>query len=105
MKSDNYTKTLLTVIAVLLTFILIRPLINPDTLASAQGAPPRGWEYTFVWATPSDEVLQDGKSLGNLGASGYFRKANELGSKGWELVTTEHDASGNQRFVFKRAKP
>jgi hypothetical protein len=105
MNPDKYTKTLLTAIAVLLIFITIRPLVNPDTQADAQGAPPRGWEYTFVWTTPTDEVLQDGKSLGNMGASGYFRKANELGSKGWELVTTERDASGNQRFIFKRAKP
>jgi hypothetical protein len=36
MKPDLYTKVVLTVIAVLLAVIAFRPLVGPDTLASAQ---------------------------------------------------------------------
>ena len=36
MKPDFYTKTVLTVIAVLLTVIAFKPLVSPDAIASAR---------------------------------------------------------------------
>ena len=39
MKIDNYTKAILTVIAIMLSVIAVRQLIYPDTTAKAQAAP------------------------------------------------------------------
>jgi len=38
MKPDLYTKAVLTVVALMLTVIVCKPLFSPDTTASAQGA-------------------------------------------------------------------
>ena len=38
MKPDLYTKSVLTVIAVLLAVIVLKPLVGPNTIASAQRA-------------------------------------------------------------------
>jgi hypothetical protein len=38
MKPDIYTKAVLTVIAIMLAVIACKPLISPDTTASAQGS-------------------------------------------------------------------
>ena len=46
MKPDIYTKAVLTVIAVALSVIAIRPLINPGTTASAQAASFAGLQYS-----------------------------------------------------------
>ena len=37
MRSDTYTKAVLTVIAIMLSVIACKPLISPDTAAVAQG--------------------------------------------------------------------
>jgi hypothetical protein len=40
MKPDLYTKAILTVVALMLTVIACKPLISPETTASAQGRLP-----------------------------------------------------------------
>jgi hypothetical protein len=38
MKPDVYTKAVLTIIAVLLAIIALKPLVSPDTIATARGS-------------------------------------------------------------------
>lgn len=45
MKPDLYTKVVLTVIAIMLSVIACKPLVSPDTSASAQSAPFAGVQY------------------------------------------------------------
>lgn len=45
MRPDIYTKAVLTVIAVMLTVIAVKPLISPDTTASAQSGQFVGVQY------------------------------------------------------------
>ena len=45
MKPDFYTKSVLTVIAIMLTVIACKTVINPDATASAQSAPFAGVQY------------------------------------------------------------
>ena len=50
MKSDPYTKAVLTIIAVLLTVIACRTVISPETTASAQGSF-AGVQFTSTYGT------------------------------------------------------
>ena len=46
MKPDLYTKTILTVIALMLTVMVLKPILHPDIVATAQSAQFPGVQYT-----------------------------------------------------------
>jgi len=131
MKPDIYTKAILTVVAVMLSVIALKPLISPITAASAQAQPARGsvsskavpvttnvgWEYKLVdISRPGGFGLQDYKNMAEdgqaLNGTDWFGKAEQLGAQGWELVsvTAASNLSGQNfagatsemMFLFKR---
>lgn len=109
MKRDTFTKIMLTIIALLLSVIAIRPLINPSDYAFAQSqrAPSTGsknapeistisWEFKELSMTRGIAPGLGLRSLGdwNLSEDGtdlknidYLTRSQQLGAQGWELVS------------------
>ena len=58
MRSDKYSKAVLTVIAVMLSLLACKTLINPDTAASAQ--PALGGTFSFSGASGVIEFFDSG---------------------------------------------
>ena len=123
MKTDAYTKLVLTVMAIVLVSNALKPVLNPET-ASAQGTAGKqaptvartNWEYKMITVSnPTEDSIiswgEDGEALPK--PVQYLVKAEELGAQGWELVSftpLSHPVSGpggrttNYAFVYKRQK-
>jgi hypothetical protein len=131
MKPDTYTKTILTIVALLLGVIALRPLIHPDTTASAQAQHERaataskpapesaktGWEYKLIDVSrPGGFGLQDYNEMDEDGQKipgvDWLSRSEQLGMLGWELVSvtpasnvTGQNFAGDTSemlFMFKR---
>jgi hypothetical protein len=114
MKPDIYTKTVLTLIALLLTVILLKPLISPDTAVRAQSSQKTtsskmiSWEYKEIsdGVCRDTYVIEDEKQIprspvGPSASEWVFTRAEELGAQGWELTI----ASKEGALWLKRPKP
>jgi hypothetical protein len=131
MQPDNYTKAVLTVIAVMLSVTVVKPLVSP-TIADAQAqhmqsvSPPKApqestkvaWEYKMIDLSRRtggfglqdySDMLEDGVAIPGID---WLTKAEQLGEQGWELVTVVPasnlsgqnfaGATSEMMFLFKR---
>jgi hypothetical protein len=81
MRIDWYTKGVLTVIALLLGMIAIRPYVSPDAVAHAQG-PFAGVQFSgnaFFDSRTGDVYFYDGRNLE------YHRRLTKLGAQEVDL--------------------
>ena len=83
MKPDLYTKSILTVIALMLTVIAGKTVISPDTTASAQSAPFAGVQYHDMefFDTRTGDVWMYDRSYGKLSARFKLTKLGQAMTK------------------------
>jgi hypothetical protein len=102
MKPDTYTKAVLTVVAIMLSLLAVKPLISPDTTAQAQGTPFAGVQFVVdrgdleFFDPRTGEVWEYFDSDGKLSSGGRF-KAGQLARrlklhKFGEPMTEEYEA-------------
>ena len=86
MKPDFYTKAVLTVIAIALSVIACKPLINPDTTASAQSGAFPGVQFSgsvqgvfYLFDSRTGDVWLYGGTDDGLTMRKYHYKVSALG--------------------------
>lgn len=114
MKTDLYTKGMLFIIAFMLIVAALKPLVNPNTIVSAQAVLKRPldqnnvsavakqvWEYKTIFRRRAWNVDTNSEGFGQPQSWGWWAeddtelrlpvdmaaKCAQLGAQGWELVT------------------